>query len=139
MIGRAMSLRMLITLPLVVIIGFTIAAHGQRKQNKQRRTRNPLPLRQPGSPWADDPAAYNADPDFEKHARRPARRDYFKVLDYPPFVNAAEADAKKLVAGNLPVVGVAHKNVAKAYPIQVLGIHELCNDSIADEPIVASY
>lgn len=124
-----------VTLPLVVWMVY----HRQGAITTSPRGAADLPLRQPGSPWADNPAAYELPADFEKNARRPLPRDHFPVLDYPPFVTAAEAAAQNLVTAHLPVLGVAHGNVAKAYPIQALGVHELCNDALADEPILASY
>jgi len=127
----------------ILLVGAVIACvigvrfQSWRKVSDGTNRPDEIPLFQPGSPWADKPETFPTPAHFERDARRPVRRDYFQVLHYPPFVHADEAE--DLVESHLPVLGVVYKGRAKAYPIRVLGLHEICNDSIADEPIVASY
>lgn len=127
----------------ILLVGAVIACvigvrfQSWRKVSDGTNRPDEIPLFQPGSPWADKPETFPTPAHFERDARRPVRRDYFQVLHYPPFVHADEAE--DLVESHLPVLGVVYKGIAKAYPIRVLGLHEICNDSIADEPIVASY
>ena len=127
----------------ILVVGAVIACvigvrfQSGRKVSDGTNRPDEIPLFQPGSPWAYKPEIFPTPAHFERDARRPVRRDYFQVLHYPPFVHADEAE--DLVESHLPVLGVVYKGIAKAYPIRVLGLHEICNDSIADEPIVASY
>ena len=127
----------------ILLVGAVIACvigvrfQSWRKVSDGTNRPDEIPLFQPGSPWADKPEIFPTPAHFERDARRPVRRDYFQVLHYPPFVHADEAE--DLVESHLPVLGVVYKGIAKAYSIRVLGLHEICNDSIADEPIVASY
>lgn len=37
------------------------------------------------------------------------------------------------------VIGVAHGGEAKAYPVSVMGMHELVNDTIAGDPIAVCW
>ena len=127
----------------ILLVGAVIACvsggrfQSWRKVSDGTNRPDEIPLFQPGSPWADKPETFPTPAHFERDARRPVRRDYFQVLHYPPFVHADEAE--DLVESHLPVLGVVYKGIAKAYPIRVLGLHEFCNDSSADVPIVASY
>ena len=127
----------------ILLIGAVIACvigvryQSWRKVSDVTNRPDEIALFQPGSPCADKPETFPTPAHFERDARRPVRRDYFQVLHDPPFVNADEAE--DLVESHLPVLGVVYNGVAKAYPIRVLGLHEICNDSIADEPIVTSY
>ncbi len=66
-------------------------------------------------------------------------RDAFPVFDDPPMLSAAEAEATRLIFPRDAVIGVAHGREAKAYPIAVMGIHELGNDTIDGIPIAVSW
>ena len=66
-------------------------------------------------------------------------RDTFPVFNNPPMLTAREAEAKRLVHPRLAVIGVVHGKAAKAYPIAVMGIHELGNDTIDGIPIAISW
>jgi hypothetical protein len=74
--------------------------------------------------------------DFERFSRRAVVRDAFPVFHNPKLVKAGQA---KNVADNDWVIGVALNKEAKAYPIRVMGIHELGNDTIGGEPIAVSW
>ena len=80
--------------------------------------------------------AQDREADFERHSRRAVRRDGFPVLNNPKMVSAATArglDDKE------PVLGVTVGDEAKAYPIAVMGVHELGNDTCGGKPIAVSW
>lgn len=66
-------------------------------------------------------------------------RDAFPVFDDPPMLSAAEAEAEGVIFDRDAVIGVAHGGEAKAYPITVMGVHELGNDTIGGVPIAVSW
>lgn len=66
-------------------------------------------------------------------------RDTFPVFNDPPMLSASQAEAKRLIFPRSAVIGVAHGPEAKAYPIEVMGIHELGNDTIDGIPIAISW
>lgn len=66
-------------------------------------------------------------------------KDSFPVLNNPKFVDIERAEKKKYVAGNDAVIGIVIDDIAKAYQIKVMGIHELANDTIAGIPIAVTW
>lgn len=66
-------------------------------------------------------------------------RDAFPVFDNPEMLSGAEAEAKGMIRGEEPVIGVALNQEAKAYPISIMGVHELGNDTIGGVPIVVTW
>ena len=66
-------------------------------------------------------------------------RDTFPVFNDPPMLSADQAERRRLVISRMAVIGVAHGASAKAYPIAVMGIHELGNDTIDGIPIAISW
>ena len=66
-------------------------------------------------------------------------RDAFPVFDDPAMVSAEEAERRGLVFDRAAVIGVAHNGEAKAYPVAVMGVHELGNDTIGGVPIAVSW
>ncbi len=66
-------------------------------------------------------------------------RDAFPVFDDPQMLSAAEAEEQGLVFDRDAVIGVAHGGEAKAYPVTVMGVHELGNDTIGGVPIAVSW
>ena len=66
-------------------------------------------------------------------------RDSFPVFDNPPMLTAEEAERRRVIFPRMPVIGVAHGGEAKAYPIAIMGIHELGNDTIGGIPIAVSW
>lgn len=80
----------------------------------------------------------DADPekDFEKHSRRAAPVDAFPVLTDPELTPALAAT---MLRDEEPVVGVAIGEEAKAYPISIMGVHELANDTCGGTPIMTSW
>ena len=77
---------------------------------------------------ADPPIGYQAVP-----------RDAFPVFDNPKMLSAQDAEADGVIFDEDIIIGVQHDGVAKAYPITVMGVHELGNDVIAGIPIAVSW
>lgn len=71
--------------------------------------------------------------------RQVAPRDHFPVFNNPQMWSAAEAEQLRIVLPRDAVIGVAHGGEAKAYPVAVMGIHELGNDTIAGLPIAVGW
>ena len=74
--------------------------------------------------------------DYDKHKRRAAARDQFPVLFDPELKPADKAAG---IRDDEPVIGVFLGGEAKAYPISIMGIHELANDTCGGEPIASSW
>ena len=66
-------------------------------------------------------------------------KDAFPVFDNPKMMAAAEAEARRLVFDRDMVIGVARGREAKAYPITIMGVHELGNDTIDGVPIAVTW
>jgi hypothetical protein len=66
-------------------------------------------------------------------------KDAFPVFDNPKMLPAAEAETRGLVFERDMVIGVARGREAKAYPISIMGVHELGNDSIDGVPIAVTW
>ena len=80
--------------------------------------------------------ADNAAADFRRHAVVVVPRDHYPVLFDPRFATRNEAPQIK---DDEPVLGLLIGGEAKAYPISVLGRHELVNDTCGGLPIAASW
>ena len=76
---------------------------------------------------------------FDRFARRVVERDSFPVFDDPAMLSVEEAEASGAVKARDPVIGVALNGEAKAYPVPVMGVHELGNDTIGGVPIAPSW
>lgn len=66
-------------------------------------------------------------------------RDAFPVFDNPQLLSAREAEELRMVGGEDPVIGIAVGGEARAYPISIMGVHELGNDVIGGVPIAVSW
>ena len=66
-------------------------------------------------------------------------RDAFPVFDDPKMLSAAEAESRGVIFDRDAVIGVEHAGEAKAYPVTVMGVHELGNDTIGGVPIAISW
>lgn len=75
------------------------------------------------------------DADFDRNARRAAPRDAFPVFNNPRLVPARSAG----LADGEWVIGVVVNGEARAYPVAVMGVHELGNDTCGGEPIAVSW
>ena len=113
------ALLLALTLP-----SFTATASGQTEQKKGRRkveaTKRDL----------DDKEG-----DYENNARRAAKRDAFPVFDNPDMTAAGESS----IDDQEYVIGVHCDGEAKAYPVAVMGRHELGNDICGETHITVSW
>ncbi|MAG58036.1 MAG: hypothetical protein CMJ83_17255 [Planctomycetes bacterium] len=73
--------------------------------------------------------------DYDKHARRAVKRDSFPVLDEPEMTSADKTE----IEDDEAVIGVVCDGEARAYPIAVMGKHELANDICGHTPIAVSW
>jgi len=87
------------------------------------------------------PAQHRSRQDIEKeylgHAQQAVPRDAFPVLLNPAMGTVADGD--KLFQANEWIIGVAINGEAKAYPVTVMGIHELINDTVGGQPITVCW
>lgn len=63
-------------------------------------------------------------------------RDGIPAIHHPQFVEAPQAD---FLQPHERVLGVRHRGVAKAYPIDILEWHEVVNDSYGGRAVVLTY
>ena len=61
------------------------------------------------------------------------------MLDHPAMAEPDSAEARRTVRSDDWVIGVAIGGEAKAYPIAVMGRHELANDTCGERPIAVSW
>lgn len=66
-------------------------------------------------------------------------RDAFPVFDNPEMLTAEAAEREGVIYPRDVVIGVRHGNAAKAYPITIMGVHELGNDVLDGIPIAVSW
>ena len=78
----------------------------------------------------------NAEPPFGIQA---VPRDAFPVFDNPHMISPEEAEKRGIIFPKDAVIGVALGSEAKAYPVAVMGVHELGNDTISGIPIAIGW
>ena len=66
-------------------------------------------------------------------------RDAFPVFDNPKMVSAEEAEREGVVFERDAVIGVNLNGEARAYPVMVMGVHELGNDIVGGVPITVEW
>ena len=66
-------------------------------------------------------------------------RDSFPVFNNPRMLTASQAEARGVIYARDAVIGISMGGEAKAYPITVMGYHELGNDTLAGVPIAVSW
>ena len=66
-------------------------------------------------------------------------RDAFPVFDNPDMLTADVAEREGVIYPRDVVIGVRHGQAAKAYPITIMGVHELGNDTLGGIPIAVSW
>ncbi len=96
---------------------------------------------------AEAPAAWvNAWPntDFSRHSvsfdsirSGGPPRDGIPSVDDPTFVEFDAAD--RWLGETEPVIALAYRGVARAYPLQILIWHEIVNDKVADLPVAVTF
>ncbi len=67
---------------------------------------------------------------------RAAGEDAIPALVAPPLVAVEDA---RYLADNEPVIALEQDGVARAYPLQILVLHEVVNDTVAGRPLLISY
>ena len=67
------------------------------------------------------------------------RRDTFPVFNNPKMLTVAAAGEAGAILPRDAVIGIAHGPEARAYPITVMGNHELGNDTIDGIPIAITW
>ena len=82
-------------------------------------------------------SAQELEKEYNRHSMRAVPRDAFPVLTHPAMGAAAEGD--KFFRPNEWVIGVELNGAARAYPVTVMGIHELINDTVAGHPITVCW
>ncbi len=75
--------------------------------------------------------------DFQRNARQVVPRDAFPVLTDPEMVDVRRASEE--LRDDEPVIGLVLNGEARAWPISVMGSHELVNDRIGGIPIAVSW
>jgi hypothetical protein len=74
---------------------------------------------------------------FLNHARRAAPQDAFPVLHNPEKVSVERAN--EVLKPNQWVIGIEINGEATAYPVAVMGVHELVNDQVGGHPIAVCW
>ncbi len=75
--------------------------------------------------------------EYEKHSRRAAPQDRFPVFHNPEKVSVKKAD--EFMKPNEWVIGVTINDESAAYPVQIMGVHELGNDKVGGKPITVCW
>ncbi len=97
-----------------------------KKEERKHRKRRPMPTERDLN---------DLESDYDANARRAAPRDSFPVFDNPKMSTAKEAKT----ASDEAVIGVVCDGEARAYPISIMGVHELGNDVCGKTPIAVSW
>ena len=63
-------------------------------------------------------------------------KDGIPAIDNPRFVTADNVD---FLSMDSPVLGVHHKGIVKAYPVNILNWHEIVNDQFNNDPVVITF
>lgn len=71
--------------------------------------------------------------------RQVVSRDAFPVFNNPRMLSVEAAEELQAVLPRDAVIGVAYGGEARAYPVAVMGVHELGNDMIAGLPIAVGW
>ena len=85
----------------------------------------------------EQPSKEELEKEYYSNSFRAAPRDAFPVLFNPPMGNVKDGDG--ILQPNEWVIGIALKDEAKAYPVDVMGFHELINDVLGGTPITVCW
>ena len=75
--------------------------------------------------------------EYRSNSFRAVSRDSFPVLHNPSMGTVEDGD--RVLQPNEWVIGIALNGEAKAYPVDVMGIHELINDAVGGTPITVCW
>ena len=89
------------------------------------------------SAHAASPTPAEIEKEYKSASMRAVARDAFPVLFNPPM--GSVADGNKIIQPNEWVIGVEMNGEAKAYPVAVMGFHELINDNVGGHPITVCW
>ena len=85
----------------------------------------------------EQPSKQELEAEYFSSSFRAAPRDAFPVLFHPPMGKVEDGD--RILQPNEWVIGIALKGEAKAYPVDVMGFHELINDVVGGTPITVCW
>ena len=85
----------------------------------------------------EQPSKQALEKEYSSSSFRAAPRDAFPVLFNPPMGKVEDGD--RILQPNEWVIGIALKGEAKAYPVDVMGFHELINDVVGGTPITVCW
>ena len=108
--------------------GKVSAAEFEKRREAMQSLRKKAP--EPAERDLDDPEA-----DYDRNSRRAAKRDAFPVLDEPEMTKAADSKLES----REPVIGLVIEGEARAYPVAVMGHHELVNDVCGKTPVAVTW
>jgi hypothetical protein len=90
-----------------------------------------------GSVLAQHRSRADIEKEYFANSMQAVPRDAFPVLTNPPVGSVADGD--KLFRPNEWVIGVAINGEARAYPVTVMGVHELINETVGGQPITVCW
>ena len=67
------------------------------------------------------------------------RRDTFPVFNNPTMISGKEAEQQGVVFPRAAVIGLVIHGDARAYPINIMGFHELGNDPVGGIPVAVTW
>lgn len=79
-----------------------------------------------------------ASQDFTGELIQVLERDAIQAVDHPPFVSADSRSAS-VYQDDEHVIGIEIAGRARAYPLRVLSVHEVVNDTIAGKPVIITF
>ncbi len=88
-------------------------------------------------PQIEDSTRGSLEEEYQANSFRAVSRDSFPVLTNPPMDTSEKGD--RILHPNEWVIGIALKGEAKAYPVDVMGFHELINDTVGRIPIAVGW
>ena len=83
--------------------------------------------------FAQSQSRHALEQEYYAHSVQAVPRDAFPVLMNPSMSEAVDGD--KFLRPKEWVIGVDLNDEAKAYPITVMGTHELINDTVGGQPV----
>lgn len=66
-------------------------------------------------------------------------RDGIRAIDNPRFLTAQEAERRGQMVPTEFVIGLSINGESKAYPVNVLSVHEIANDTVGGVPVAVSF
>ncbi len=87
------------------------------------------------SACASEEVKYIVDPDKIVGGGPP--KDGIPSIDNPKYVSLEEAD--QWIEDNELVLGITYKGIKRVYPLQIMVLHEIVNDIIANDPLLITY